>query len=777
MKTRHKSIYLVVFYLLNTFLMSAQKPASLPHDPAMKSSVFPNGLSCYVVENRSEKGLADFALIRRDYDGHEVVCAVEGRMVGKETALDSTLLQLMRRVSADSIPADQAIIASGDLDASSVISRLRYMSLMIDRSDPSALPEYKWNGDGKMRHSCYADTLTGLAAVCFEWNAPRAPAEYMNTVQSAVYDKAVSEIGDVACRRIRRVLRASDIPVADVSYHYTGSMEGLADERHELKVTMNAADSSRVRSAVLSVLSAIDRGTTSDDDIALAENAYMLGLERKAADVVRRNSDYVKICTDAFLYNGPLSTDRERLAYFRSKDISESSRRAIFNGIAAALIDVETPSDTIDDPLLNLMSADTLSLPAATEKIKVRSSKKDPFSGGTIWTFANGFKVIYKQMPTDRVIYYSMSLNGGYGNLEDLKRGEGAYLSDYDDLCWISGMKARYFKDLLALSGMTMDARVGMFNTSVSGKVQDRNADLMMKALLAFANERRPDGDEISYYRTSEGMRRSFLRGKDVRIVIDSLMCPEYRYSPYKSAEDLDDDTIEKAEALYSGMTSKMNDGVLVIVGDMDPSRLKKLLQVYVGGFNVKQVASRRPSHKYQPVSGVSTYYADGSADEIIMTLSSRMPMTAENHMAVEIAAMILERDLKEKYAASGLDISLFYDRRIYPDERFSFMIRLSGASGAAELYQLREALSECFVKDIDAEVLRCCREYVKHKYSLMMTTPEYWLGVIPLRHMEGKDYTSGYAAKADAVSAERIKAVFDALETGAGIEYVISQN
>lgn len=777
MKTRRKSIYLTVFYLFNTLLAFAQKPALLPADPAIRSNVFSNGLSCYVVDNKSEKGVADFLLIRRGHEGGEVLCRVEDKILRNEDVLDSTLLYLMRRVSADCIPADQALVVSGDVDAASVMSRLRYMSLMIDGSQPSPMPAYEWKGDGMVRHSCLSDSLKGISTVIMEWNAPRTPVEYTNTVQPAVYGKSVAEIGNVACRWIRRSLFRLDVPVADVSFDIKDSFDGYSDEKYELTVTVAEKDSSAAIGVAYSVLDAIDRGLTSDSDIRLAENIYMSDLGRKAGRPVWKNSDYTKICVDAFLYNAPLSTDRERFAFFRSKDVSYQIRRNVFSDIASALIDVGPVSDTLSDLPLNIMLNDTLSFPGPMEKIKMRSSKKDAFSGGSIWTFANGFRVIYKQMPTDHVLYYSMSLNGGYGNVAELDRGEGAYFSDYDDLCWISGMKASYFKAMLNLSGMTMDARVNMFNTVISGKVQNRNAALMMKALLAFANERRLDPEAETYYLASERLRQITHHGKDFRNVLDSLMCPGYRYSPYRSESGLYEDTMDKAESLYSSLSSKMNDGVLVVVGDMNPSDLMNLLRMYVGGFKVKDVASRRPSHNFSPVSGISTCYAEGGKDEMLMAISSRMPMTAENHMAVEIAAMLFERKLRELFSDKGLDADIAYSRSIYPDERFSFIIRLPGVSGTEELLMLRDAVSKCLEQEIDADVLSHCKEYVRHKYSQMTAVPEYWLKVIPLRHLEGKDYTSGYAAKIDAVSSEKIREVFDALETGAGVEYIMRKN
>jgi hypothetical protein len=40
-------------------------------------------------------------------------------------------------------------------------------------------------------------------------------------------------------------------------------------------------------------------------------------------------------------------------------------------------------------------------------------------------------------MPTDGVLHYSLAMNGGYAGIPDLASGEGAFMSDYLDLCTI----------------------------------------------------------------------------------------------------------------------------------------------------------------------------------------------------------------------------------------------------------------------------------------------------------------------------------------------------
>ena len=89
-------------------------------------------------------------------------------------------------------------------------------------------------------------------------------------------------------------------------------------------------------------------------------------------------------------------------------------------------------------------------------------SRQDQSSGSRVWTFANGIKVVYKQMPTDGMMYYSYVLKDGYSSMKDMRDGEGAFLSDMLPLCSVCGLSGREFRTLLAVNGITMQTAVSL---------------------------------------------------------------------------------------------------------------------------------------------------------------------------------------------------------------------------------------------------------------------------------------------------------------------------
>ena len=766
------SVAVLVFSTIMPPLFAQNLPL-MPEDPAVHHAVLPDGLSCYVAENPYVKGFADYALVCRE-SGRTLI-SLRDVPAANESVTDSILIRMMMEVESLAVPSGLAVIACGDLKVDEMMRKLRYMSYMIPASEPVPGAVLSSQKQSEVVFEVRTDDAVGLATVVAHWRAPRTPVSLMNTVQTAVYEKTVHEMGTIVCSRVRKALREGRIPVADVVFRHVGSLEMVSDETFRFEVTVRDTSVAEAEAALRSTLASVDAYGASANELIMAEDVYFSGLDSRRYGYDRTNAAYVQMCTRAFLMNTPLSASAQRLDFLRSKSISAQSREQIFSGIASALIDM--PSDVGSDALKPYFNgSDTLAFPSPGPVAKLRSSKKEPLSGGVVWTFSNGFRIIYKKMPTGGKLHYALAMNGGYGDVSDLANGEGAFMSDYLDLCNISGMSARDFKRTLMLAGITMKQQVNLSNIMITGEVRDGNAPLLMKALLAVANERSRNAEDVAYYIQSEGLRLQYAPA-DVRTVVDSLMCPDYKYSPYKSEGNVSEGFAAKAEGLFARMSSKMNDGVLVLVGDMDESDLRKAILPYVGGFRTTEGFSRRTVVQYQPVSGSMTYNVDGPYDMMMVALSARLPMTADNYMAAEAAAMVMKHIVSDALAPYGVDVQLRYARMIYPEDRLSVMLMIRGEDVSQDMLSaMRRAVAGASGSDVEADYIAACKAYMKHKYAVQMKEPAYWLQAMAMRYLDGKDYTTGYASKIDAVTENDVRKILDLLEMGSKIEYIINK-
>lgn len=737
------------------------------------------------------------------------------RVGNKREVLDSALLMMVDLAAyADAVggkwysPVDQAIVVSGDIDAKAVEEKLRMLSLMTPVKESVERKPYVWTPKESAVYVQESGISPDLAEISLTWSSPRVPREYMSTVQPMIFEQSLNILGMMAVHRVEGLLEERGIPYADVSYRHSGASFNPNDDELTITVILSEDEKEDGLSIMAEVMSSLDSRGASVSEYLRAEAEYADKLIFKVMRPLKEDSDYVERCISAFLYGSSLASDESRLDFHQSKVLPDTMRCRLFNDIAFALLDysrnltVRCPVDTaearslLDSVWLSarepvnadmVSSNDTLRLPGSGPKVRVRSTKKEHVSGGVTWTFSNGFKVIYKQMQTGRRMYYTLALNEGYGNIRGLGTGEGAFMSDFPMLCRFSQMDADDFMGMLQTEGISMNTRVTLSNVLINGELPRDRIQLLLRALLSFVNERTLDEDAYSYYKEKEKLALKCAEGSYVSrmTAIDSTMCPDYRYSPYKSSKGLTSSFVKKSQDFFDRQSAKMNDGMLVLVGDMDPETLKKILLTYVGGFRTQDVTNRRPVVKYQPVSGWSTYTVKGKVNSVDVAMSTRMPLTVENNMAAAIASMVLEHRMSQVLDGSGMCMSLSYNCRIYPEERLNMMISVSEASEdgfAADmqrkdpisaLAQVRSVLSDLSKTQITDEELNRYKKSLKHYLSIEMKDPRYWLDAIIVRYLDGKDMTTGYASKIDAVSADKVRSILASLDAGSKVEYV----
>ena len=845
MKSGLRQIIAIVPAILLSIIMPAQELPLMPADPSILSGVLPNGMSYYIAPNHTCKGMADFALVQktglknvdgdsgntvtiarealvklprlgsmpphRFFSSHGSAPGTEGyvsvrddatvfrfrdvRLSDGGTVLDSALLVMMDMADRVSFtedaflkkwysPADQAVVVAGDVDPKAVAARLEAMSYMIPaqpsakRTVPVAEPV-----EGK---TVIAGEASALGTVSMKWVSGRVPREYMNTVQPVIFDMSLEVLGDIAVKRIKYSLKQQGIPYAQVSYRHIGSDRMPYDDVFAVSATVERGQMEETAGIIAGVMEAIDAEGVSPGEYLLAETLFMDILKRQADSPVTGNDGLADKCISAYLYRSSLALAKQVYAFHKSRNLPDTMRCRLFNGVAAALLH---PLDTLPAGLVPFAAdpADTSGFPGIGPKIKIKSSRRDHLSGGAIWTFSNGFKVVYRNMPSGGDVYYKLALNGGYSGIPDLAEGEGPFLSDIFRLSDIAGMPGDEFKDFLRSCGITMDMRVTMSNTLVQGHLPKERMALLMRSLLALANRRELSEDRFPYYRQCENLSLEFNHNRYEfrRTAIDSIMSPGFRYSPYRSKDRLTGSFPDKADRFLSGQMEKMNDGVFVVVGDIGEEQLKKILLEYVGGFKTSEAAVRRSVIRYQPVSGWSTYTVGGEVDAVDVAQSARMPLTAQNCLAADMAMLFLESRLTEVLAESGMAFELAHDFRIYPEERLNILVSVYEAdekglasgispSGSIEvLDKLRGALSDMRSAEITDAAFRNFKAYMKNRIGLNMKDPEYWMNAIAMRYLDGKDVTTGYAANIDAMTQEDVKRVFSLLDKGSKVEYV----
>ena len=229
-----------------------------------------------------------------------------------------------------------------------------------------------------------------------------------------------------------------------------------------------------------------------------------------------------------------------------------------------------------------------------------------------------------------------------------------------------------------------------------------------------------------------------------------------------------------------------MNDGVLVIVGDMEETAMKRFLQRNLQGFKTEPMSSARIRLPYQPISGWTTHIVDGRRQSLDVAMSVPVAFTAGNYMAMKVAASALENELARRFVGTGASVRVFSEFSGYPQERVNFLVSVTdldidslpldetGRDPLVLLYDVRAVLSDMSAAPLPDDRIAVCRDMVKNMILSLQNDPEYWTDMVRARFAYGKDLNTGYAEKVDSVQAEKVREIISGLASAGRVEYIV---
>lgn len=840
-----KTLFLTFAGLILSIMMPAQNLPRLKADKAINKGSLGSGVVYYVVPNTSEKGFADLAVVRKDEvpsdetrkqvkgiegfmsrvgigfrpegfisdrDG-STVFRLEGVPVYDKSVLDSTLLYMFDIMSKSR--SSQSVIISGDVDVADVKRKMDIFSMMVPRIYPGSGSDYVWE-PSVAPASVFRRTDDGdLSEITVTYSTARAPKEYMNTAQNLVMDIFAREFDVIVQRRLERMLPSAGIPYYKIETSHLGSDDSSGDEKYSVVVGTDKDNAAAAMKAIATVLSSI--GTYGPVPGEFADAKSILSADMKRLSNARlTNGEYVDKCIASFLFDAPLSHFSEEEKLFAGKMVSDTTDRGFFSGIAKALMDdprnafieYAAPLDSLDESELlfeyNLACllastmpssgeyvetrSDTTFLNAKFPKVKIKSEKPDPVSGGKVFLFSNGIKVIFKRIEGGGMFNYAVHNAGGLSSVPDLREGEGGFIPEMLFLSEIGGMKGYNFRNMLSTNGIEMNMDIGVKDMVISGSAPTSRLTLLLKSLIAIANERVPDTTAFEYFKRCEDLRLKYesSRRPGISNSLYNSLFPGFKYSSSRNVDALGDGIPEKAEIFFSKRFQQVNDGVIVIAGDINEDAFKKLLCKTLGGFRTLNTLDRKPSVQYRTSTGTKTLTIKGREKGVNILMSSDIPLTGENYYAAPMALEALGNHLSRELALLGWSYSLSGDYFSYPEERYNLHIILSplskgslpsGMTTAAvqdALSAAKKAISEAASSSVSKAELAAYKNLVTARTAADMGAPETVVDAVVARYCMGKDFVTKYKETISSIDAGRIKTFLKSLSEGPRAEIIV---
>ena len=858
MRLRFKQAFFIALLLpLLTSSLGAQSLPSIPAASGVVTGTLPNGISYYLVSNPSVKGHADFALVQKGpvredvaraaladlphfqsgspyqflaklgvgYDKFGFIRSTEASTtyffhdvpVGQAALRDTTLLLLFD--ISETCPYEQAIVVSGDIDKSVVRERMTVFSMMVtsrERVPEPAAPE--WTPSDTPVFRFVRTPRQEEAKMTVRYSSPRTPREAMNSAQPLVTELFARELGLIVQDRLGQAFREAGIPLARSEAAYRSSAAGPGAELYSFSAVTGRDDLLRATEAAGAVLGGLDAHGASLREFQDARDRFLRSLSSGTS-----NSEWVEKCESAFLYGAGLADPEYIREFFTSRNIASQRELELFNDFVSALLDpsravtlrYEAPADSLAaGPLTAAFAAgwasaaagpapeervskgDTLGLYVPKSKSRLRQTVAEPVTGGELWTFANGMKVITKRSTAVKGSFsFGFLLNGGYAEVPGLAEGEGGFIGDMLTLCDVGGMTGASFRKMLESNGIDFNPAVSLTDLRITGSAPSGKLQLLLKSLLTLSRERAVNEGAYAYYRECERLRLSMDRRQQagIQAVVDSIMCPGYLHTPAKHLSGLSDDLPQRAAEYFSGIFSRCSDGVLVLVGDLDPYMLKKVLPKYLGGFATEGRPSTRPQVDFPFRTGWSTYTIEAGDSDIgggepciIVAESAQIPFSLERYLSFRVAVAGIQEHLAGALAGTGMYSEVTGDIDLYPSERVSVRIvcRPAEESGlpadvAAEdplrvLGVVRGALADLSASGPSAASVADDKAVLLAAAEAQLSDPAGLVAAALTRYSAGKDLVTGYKTKAGSVTPASVKEILSALDAGSKVEFVL---
>ena len=824
MSTRLVHIVFSLAFLTFSRIMPAQPLASLPQDGNIRKGTLRCGVTYYMVTGGEVKGFADFAVVRRgeapsaagsggldtrwlsrhgigprpggyleDNDGSTVL-HLDRVPVYDANVLDSTLLVAFGQMAASR--ADEAVIVAGDIDPVEMKKKLDIFSMLVPPHfvEGSRAPDYVWEPSVMPSVVLTSVPLGDKAFVRVSYASPRTPYDLMNTAQALVMGILSREFQTIAARRIERNLREDGVPYGKLDVHYLNSTETAGDEEYAVEVLTDKQHLEAAMKTVSRTLAGLDGFGVPVGEFTDAKKAMRSDMLRRG-NTPLTNRQYVDRCTAHFLYGANLAPRSEEMRLFARKSVADTTETRLFNQFATSLLsqlsnltlEYRAGLDSLDEDnalfqynLAYLYGStfresrdhawqrDTTGLEADCRKVRIRESKAEPVSGGTLWTFSNGIRVVYRQVPGGDSFHYALLLGGGLSGVPGLLEGEGGYIGDMLSLYDAGGLSAPDFRDHLAVNGIRMKADVNLTYTSVHGDAPRSKLPTLLKALLALSNDRTVNRGEFDIY-----LRNAAWAHESPGDRLYSLMYPGFCCSPRKSPAALNAATQVKAAQFYESRFSRVNDGMLVLVGDLDEATVRRTLLKYIGGFRTQRNAQPRKTVHYQPSAGTSTYRGTDGTKGLYVRLDTEYALSGVHYVVAEVAAEVLRRRLVEALDGTGLSVAVTAGFQSAPQERLWMLVACEGEDAEKALPALREGIRKASAP-LPKKDLEALRAMAAAQTERELSEPETMVNAVVARYGIGKDMVSHYKESVSGITAERVTAMLSALAAGSAVEYVI---
>lgn len=752
-------------------------------------------------------------------EGNAAVFRFEAVPVHSPSVSDSTLLLLFNIMQES--PAEQALIVCGDIDPQRCLQQIKTLSLSVpERTSLSEEDPYQFTPSESATAALTPNNTEDLALITVNYSRPRLPRESLSTSQPYLSQMFQEQLGEILSQRVKYFFRQQGIPVSYTSSTGIQSSETSADERWSFTVGTSASALMESVGLLSLTMADLDRKGAELRELHDAKGAISASSRRGGAVSWREeNRRSVDKCIAAYLRGAAIVDDEAAARYLRSRNLDPEVELGIFNKYIAGIlspslnvsIEVSAPAGVCRQisgeqiaqkftdswqPRYDAAAPVLQRVPFASPRgrAKIKSTLTDPVTGGEIWTYQNGFSVVYKYVPGSGTFNYSLALRGGLPLVPSIHPGESGFISDVLTLFDVHSMSPAAFQSSVNSEGISFVPRVGPADFRIDGAAPSAGVETLLGALTAYMKERRFNESEFEYYRSCETLRieQDRMSPAGVKRAMEHILLKDSFLTGEKDILNLSPELPRKAENFLSTMFSKTDDGALIVIGDIDAASLKAALARYVGQFGTGRKAASRAKEIYSGDAGWGTRTVDAAtsplgdgSQSVNVLASAEYPVSIKSTMAFEIACEAVRIKLNRALASEGLYARVDFEEHYTPSERLCIYVTcrpcdpaglplgIEPSGSLKALAAVRSVMTALTLTEVSESLLDTSKKNIANKYASYAADPDFLLEASIKRNALGINMVTGYKSNLDSVNAADVRDILEAFDAGAKVEWI----
>lgn len=768
-------IAVCLFLCVAPRLLCARDVPVLPPDPTVLSGRLPNGLAYALASSTAVKGSADFLLLQRVCQTVETVEFPDVRVYKGAAECDSLLSRIFRIIAA-SIEEDpdrygtdnQYIVVSGDIRPAELEERMKKLSASLAASrSRSELPAYSWEGPyaPKWERRALAGDAVQLSVT---FRHRRTPDSLMPTVVPVVSMRMDGMLDILLRKSIASSMERSGIPCADLDFSCRRAWNGYGDEFYRLCFTTSAGDADKAEWTAASVIYEMIEGGVPAPSYASASAEVMSRLQETVTRPMPDRSNARRLASH-LLYGSLLAAPADVYGFFAGKELADTSQvRSLNRHIREVFQGSDSPDSLSPEArIICTNKRDTLNFPQPSrKKAKLVRSAPDPVTGGTLWSFENGMGVIYKQMPTNGRLSYSMIFNCGASDVPEAVPGESAFYADLFHSASVGTHSGIDFRHLYESCGIEMECSVGLYDMALFGTAPSGDLSLLLGTLLQALNARRFSASAAAY---TLGCAAISLKEEDECFGrLYTSLHPEYRYPQHRMRQGLNPGLALNAERLFGKAFTNCDDGILVLVGDRPAEDVLRELRRHVQSFRTAGRLKKTRNVQFTTIAGRRNFSVRGERG-IYLEISAAIDYTAENYFA----SKVLEEAVRELLSGCAAKVEVSLNPR--PSEHIDIRMSARGDVSEEELLSALRLLASGDKETVKG--LKDWRTVCANRDAAARRYPDYWLEAARTRFTDAKDISTKSGAKISAVSAEKLMELSKILLSGGRVTLLTEES